>query len=223
MIARFVLAAGWLCVAQLATAETLLHRQAPGRTFGISSDTALLDDFGRPTSELVADKFTLAESADACRVNAWALYGGSDPFLDPPPPATETIRVRVYQDAAGLPGAVLQEELFLNPPRTWTGMFVALSPLRKEHLFELALSDCFAAEGGVSYWLEVAQVGDVQSRFRWENSNTPGEYAVQFPIGDPWHITTGSGQMAYELWTPEPCTGAMLALGFGVMLRRGKR
>jgi hypothetical protein len=203
----------------LAAADTLLHRQPPGRTFGISSDTEYLDDFNRPTGALIADKFMLAEGGAACRVNAWALYGGTNPILDPPPPATETIRVRFYADATGLPGDVLYEESFVNPPRSWTGMYVALSPLRKEYLFDLSLASCFQVEAGVGYWLEVAQIGDINSLFRWEHSNTAGGFAVQFPLGTPWRLSANPSQLAYELWTPEPCSGALLSLGLALCLR----
>ncbi len=206
-----------LC-ASAARGDVLLHRQAPGRTFGITSDTAWLNDGGTPTSSLIADKFSLASDAEICRVSAYGFFGGTG-VVDPGPPAVETLRVRFYDDSSGLPDSVDYELTIPDPSRTFTGQFINISGARQEYLYQLPLSHCFAAQGGENYWLEIAQIGDVNSRFRWENSNTAGEYAVQFPISSPWHVTTGSGQMAYELWTPEPGSGVLVGL-VGLMLRR---
>ncbi|MCK6457703.1 MAG: hypothetical protein L6Q92_14380, partial [Phycisphaerae bacterium] len=70
--------------------------------------------------------------------------------------------------------------------------------------------------------LEVSQVGDPFSTFRWEKSNG-GEFAVQNPIGVPWILMTGFNQMAYELWTPEPATGALGVLAWMIVARRTRR
>lgn len=206
----------------LVRADTLLHRQAPGHSFGITSDTAYLDDFGILRGALVADHFSIGTDASVCRVNAYVFFGGELPMLDPPPPATESIRIRFYSDADGLPGDPLQETTLLNPAHPWTGKYIALGPLRKEYLYELLLPQCFPVQGGIPYWIEISEISDPNSRFRWENSNTAGEFASQFPIGSPWRITTGSGQMAYELWTPEPCSGALLALGVAAISGRAE-
>lgn len=104
----------------------LLHRQAPSRTFGYVSDTSFRNNFGQPDSALVADRFQLAAGGEVCRVVAWAFFGGSYEPFDPPPPATETVRVRFYDESAGLPGAELLSQTFVDPPRAWTGAFVAL-------------------------------------------------------------------------------------------------
>ncbi len=205
-----------------ARADTLLHRQAPGRTFGVTSDSVFRDDFGNANSELLADKFT-GPAQPVCRVVWWSFYGSSLAQEVEPPPLSETLRIRFLSDAAGLPGALLWEEQFLNPLRQATGFSIATGPGPPEFKYQLEFSNCFAPVVGTAYWIEIAQLGDLNSRFRWENSNTAGEFAVQFPIGSPWHLTTGSGQMAYELRTPEPCSGALLAFLAGYLLWRGKR
>lgn len=183
--------------------EQVLHSQPPNRLFGYTSDTLVLDDFGNPTGQLIADRFVLNQTAEVTRASWFAFFGGMFE-LDPPPPATETVRVRFWSDAGGLPGVVLAEQSFENPSRTFTGFFVALSPARREYRYNVPLSPGFTAQAGTAYWIEVAQIGDVNSRFRWENSNG-GENAVQFPLGTPWRVTT-EGQMAYELRTPEPAS-----------------
>jgi len=208
----------------LVKADTLLHRQVPWPSSGVTSDTLYTDDVGHTTGAQLADSFSLAQPASICRINWWGFYGGFEEFMDPLPPATESMRVRFYTDSAGLPGEVLQESTFVNANRTWTGRFVALSPLRKEYLYQADLPQCLAVLNGTIYWLEVAQIGDVTSRFDWESSNIAGGFAQRFPLDEPWELSSPArSQLSYELWTPEPASGALLVLGCGFFLRRGKR
>ncbi len=201
-------------------ADTLLHRQAPSRGFGISSDTAYNDDFGQPTSALTADRFSLAQpTSAACRIVFWSFYGTSFAPTDPAPPLSETIRVRLYGESAGLPGDVLDEAFFIDPPRIATGFLVNEFPRRKEYRYQDELPTCWNLTANTNYWIEVAQVGDLESVFRWENSSG-GEFANQFPIGAPWHLSANPTQMAYEIRTPEPGSGALLVLGVAVIPRR---
>jgi hypothetical protein len=209
------------CVAS-ARADTLLHRQPPGRTFGVTSDTLFRDDSNNANSELIADKFP-GPQLPICRAVWWSFYGSSLAQQVEPPPLTETIRIRFYDDAGGLPGTVLWEEPFANPPRLATGFGIATGPGPPEFRYQVDFQHCFAPTVGAPYWIEIAQLGDLGSRFRWENSNTPGEFAVQFPIGTPWHLAASTAQMAYELRTPEPCSGALLLLGLVSCLRRRAR
>lgn len=101
-------------------ADILLHRQAPGRLFGAPSDTAYVDDFGSVTSALAADQFSILGEANICKIAAFAFFGGSSPLTDPGPPVSQIIRVRIYADAAGLPGLPAMEQYFANPTPIWT-------------------------------------------------------------------------------------------------------
>lgn len=216
------LVASVLLAVSSANADTLLHRQAPGRTFGITSDTLVLDDFGSPTSELLADAFNLSQSSTLRRVRFWGFYGSSFAQELEPPPLDETMRVRIYENADGLPGAVLYEAFVANPTRVATGISIPTGVGPLEYLYDAPLPSSFAVPANTNLWIEIAQFGDINSRFRWENSNTAGGFAVQFPIGTPWHVNP-NGQMAYELWTPEPYSGVLLGLGCACLLRRRAR
>ncbi|MCK6457261.1 MAG: hypothetical protein L6Q92_12130 [Phycisphaerae bacterium] len=219
-------AAVWLAglaAAQPAFAQdVLLHRQAPNRLGGISGDTAFYDDFGVLRGSIVADRFRLSAANTTHRVVFWAFYGNIDEDLDPVPPTVETIRVRFYVNAGGLPGELRYEEEFLNPPRVYTGFQVFGLPTRKEYRYDVTLSAGFPVAANTDFWLEVSQVGDPFSTFRWEKSNG-GEFAVQYPIGIPWNLVTGAGQFSYELWTPEPTTGALGVLAWMIVARRARR
>ncbi len=204
-------------------ADLVLHRQAPSRGFGISSDTEYANDFGNPTSALTADRFSLAQpTSAACRIVFWSFYGTSFAPTDPDPPLTETIRVRLYSESAGLPGEVLDEASFADPPRVFTGFLVNEFPRRKEYKYQVDLPTCWNLTANTNYWIEVAQVGDLDSVFRWENASG-GEFANQFPIGAPWRISTLVASMAYEIRTPEPGSGALLVFGVGFLLKRRRR
>jgi len=112
--------------------------------------------------------------------------------------------------------------MYTDPQRFWTGFMVNESPRRKEYQYQFELTTCWDLPGGTNYWIEIAQLGDQTSNMRWENSSG-GEHALRFPIDTPWRLSTSAVQMAYELRTPEPASGALLVLGIGFLLRRGKR
>jgi hypothetical protein len=210
---------GWPGAARGQVGDELLHAQPPNRLFGQTADTEFTDDFGNVTGALRADRFRLLrfDPVTVRRVVWWGFYGGLEEPVDPPPPDIETMRVRFYRHRISLPGELLFEETFINPTREWTGRIV--SSQRKEYRYEVWLTQGFEAQPLTFYWVEVAQIGDPTSRFRWENSDG-GEYAVQFPIGSPWQLNVGI-QLAYELWTPEPTSAALLGLGFiGAVMRR---
>jgi len=128
----------------------------------------------------------------------------------------------VYAENLGLPGEILAETVIPSPSRAWTGRFVGLAPVRREYQYEAILPQCFQVQRNIPYWIEISQVGDIQSRFRWESAN--GEnFAVRFPIDTPYRLITNVGELAYELWTPEPCSGALLTLAFARLLKRRAR
>jgi len=218
----FCLSTAFVCAAAHAATQTdiLLYRQAPDRGFGFESDTLATNDFGQPTAELVADTFSLAQPACIARVVGFGFYGGGDSILDPLPPVTETIRVRFYSDVAGLPGELLSEAIFLDSPREWTGATVGVSPRRKEYRYQFDLPLCFPADTETPYWIEIAQIGDADSLWRWESANG-GEFAVRFPIDTPYRIVHGLGQLAYELRTPE--LSSLNSVGLAVMVLLARR
>ncbi|MFO0974611.1 MAG: hypothetical protein U1A27_14395 [Phycisphaerae bacterium] len=198
-----------------ARGQLTLYQQLPDRNFGQASDTLFRSDSGPITASQVADDFAIPAGGSVCGVNWWGFYGGSFVQFDPPPPAgDETMRVRFYENAAGLPGAVLAEHTLLNPTRQWTGQMLMFdSPFRREYLYRAALPSCFAAAAGVTYWFEVVQVGDVNSYFRWETA-PPGNnrFAVLFPPGTPWRISGQPDDFAFRLLTPEPTGGFLMLL-----------
>lgn len=226
LIILSIASAGAVLSAQAAMAaeqtDIVLHQQAPGRTFGYASDSLYLNDSGQPFSELIADKFSLSQSLPVSRLKWFGFYGGTG-ILDPGPPQIEAFRIRILSDAQGLPGTSLVDQLVENQSRSWTGQLINIAAARREYVFEATLDACFVPQPTENYWLEISQRGDLESLFRWESSNTPGEFAFQAPIGTDYRLIEGLGQLAYELRTPEPYSGSLLGFGCACLLRRRAR
>jgi len=232
-IAPFLASAALACAVVPAFAGTIgwpegdpIISHVPGQSGGPAADTAFID-FGILTWQLEADDFVLSQAATLRRVSWYGFYGGT--FSPPEPaPATEVMRIRLYEarPSDGLPGAVLFEESFVDPLRIATGAYIILNNAHPEYLFQVDLTVPFQLAANVSHWIEIVQVGSMESYYRWEtgigdlngrafiNSNTPDWQPV------------GTSDLAFSLWTiPEPSSVRTLAsiVAMAVVLNRTRR
>ncbi len=203
----------------------LIYRQQPNRNFGFVSDTLFRDDFGQVQGSLYADRFQVPAAASLGQLVWYGHYGTPDQGFDPEPPLIESFRIRIWSQVSSpfpiqqLPNEVLYETTSDDVHRELTGLLVF--PGRREYRYLLDLPFTFSIQPGAPYWLEVAQIGDVNSVFRWESS-TGGERAFQFPVGSAWQLS-GGGQLAYELRVPEPGSIALMGLAVALVSRaRGR-
>lgn len=195
----------------------LIYSQAPDHLFALHSDTLFQDDFGQTIGELSADRFQLASgTSNGIGQLVWfGHYGTQNQGFDPDPPALESFRIRFYGQVNSpfpiqqLPSGVLYETSSDDVFRELTGGLV--SPGRREYRYVLDLPSTFWAQSGTPYWLEISQAGDVASAWRWETARG-GEYANQYPIGNPWALNSFGFQLAYQLRVPEPLTSSFMAL-----------
>ena len=204
----------------------LIYSQLPNRNFAYASDTAILNDFGQLDSEINADRFSLFSAAEIKQFVWWGVYG---PQLGPvqPPPTNESYRIRIYDQNGTFPpnlppANILYEVTVANPLREETAFLV--SGGFPEYRFVANLAQSIQLQGSTPYWLEISQLGDPQSYFRWETSPGAGALAYQHPEGTAWNV--GPGDVAYQLHIPEPLTGGMLALAVfseALRRRRGRR
>lgn len=174
---------------------------------GPGADTAF---YGGPDSvpewELSADYFELA-SPDSISLITWygfygSTFGGGS--WDPPH-GDEVMRIRFYDArlSDGLPGSVLFEESFLNPKREVTGMHTDDGQLL--YRFQTRLDVEFSALPDRRYWLEIVQVDDIDSCYRWSfgESNTTLAYFNLFYTD--WRYHEFQGGLAFTLESvPEP-------------------
>ncbi len=196
--------------------------QQPLPTGGPGADTDFLDDFGYPVWQVVADDILLPETAIIQHLVWWGFYGGTFSGSTEPPTGPETMRVRFYEARAsdGLPGETMYEESFLNPSRVATGQIIAANGAA-EYLFEADLTTPIQLDAGIPYWLEIVQVGDQDSHYRWEVSPGTGTpFAFINDLVPDWQRTTGTANVAFQLVTPEPETFVLLSFGFGLVSKR---
>lgn len=186
---------------------------------GPSSDTSFLNVFGQPYWQRLADDFTLSTPQDVTNVNFWGFYEADNP------PASETMRIRFYtaRQTDGLPGDLLKEESFQSPSREWTGRWIGVGIIPREYFYQITLASPVAFLAGEKYWLEVVQIGDISTKFRWESSVSENDgHAFINPGVIDWRSTLpgGSADLAFQLITPEPTYLTLLALGVFVCARR---
>jgi len=181
--------------------------QPPNLGGGIGADTAFYEVIGFPEVwQLVADNVRVNESATVRQVTWWGFYGGNFDGSTDPPVGDEYMRVRFYAPRPndGLPdnSAILYEETFLNATRVATGRVIfGGSP---EFRYEADLSTAFLLQANTLYWLEIAQLGDVDSHYRWEYGTgvIPGRANSNHIVPD-WIFNNGG--FAFQLSSvPEP-------------------
>ena len=196
--------------------------QPPNQLGNSLSDTSWSAGGTSPDSQQLADDFMLDTPATVRQVTWWGSYFGG------PPQTNETFRIRCYEADPGnaLPGNVLSESTVFDPPRQATGLFVAGLGVRlAEYVFEATLATPISLSPNVPYWLEIAQFGDPDSGFAWEDSSVnQNGFAFQSPSGSQWQLTSSTADLAFQLSTaPEPGPLALVALGFGLAGNRSKR
>lgn len=163
-----------------------------------------------------ADDFRLSEPATVTHVNWWGFH-----FENVAPP-DETMRIRLYtvRLSDGLPGDLLFEESFANPDRIDTGREIVIGGGPREYRYQAALGAPIDLDPGVEYWIEIVQVGDPNSGFRWELSRaeTNGRAYWNNLVPD-WTRGTATSDLAFQLVIPEPITASMLLVGLAFASR----
>jgi len=199
---------------------TVLVDHQPHRSGGPNADTDYLDYFGSPTWQRLADDFVLAAPATIHRVRWWGFYHMDNP------PDEEEFRVSVYgaRTSDGLPDEtnVLVEQSFLDPTRTGTGWSIPVPVGPEEKLFDVELSSPWQLPANTPLWLEVTQIGDQETAFRWEFSlaDQTGFAFINPLTVDWWHTQSITGDTAFQLiGVPEP--GTLSVLVIGIVLTRG--
>jgi hypothetical protein len=208
-------------LAPAAHAQIILVDHLPHPYGGLASDTLFCVPFGQPVWQRVADNFMPASPDHAVALSFWGFYNEDNP------PQSETFRLRIYgsRSSDGLPddNIILSETTVQNPPRTWTGAFIGVGILPKEYRFEASFAAPVSLDAATQYWLEVAQIGDLTTAFRWEDSVAVLDgVATINTIHNYWQATfpNGPADAAFQLISPEPASLAMLAMGFDCLWRR---
>jgi hypothetical protein len=174
----------------------------------------------------IADDVMLAQSAEIGMIRWWGFYSEAMPQPD------ELMRIRFYgsraSDALPDEANVVYEETFTNPTRVATGRIVLVDEGPPEYLFNAQLTTPVSLASGLRYWLEIVQVGDIDSRFRWEFSPTSDGSGDAFvnPTTVDWRssLPYATTDDAYQLIAiPEPTAlGLFLCVLFFAGRRRSR-
>ncbi|MFO0973212.1 MAG: hypothetical protein U1A27_07225 [Phycisphaerae bacterium] len=188
--------------------------QTPIPTGGGGADSEYLFN-GHPFSTFSADDFQVGAPTAVGKVVWWGCYDGDNP------PTPESMRIRVYSDLAGLPGAPSGDVTLLNPTRQWTGRIVSFGVGPREYRFEATLDAPISLPAAGRYWLEVSQVGSLESTFIWQYSLTDfTSFAFMTPGSAVWRLSVAAVDLAFQLYVPEPGSAALVLLALGAMRRR---
>ena len=200
----------------------IIFDQPPSPGYAAPSDTDYYAGFYGRVWERLADNFSLPTDRSIEHISWWGCYGAGG-YPTHPPPGDEYMRVRIYSPRAsdGLPGDVLYEQTILNVNRTATGRIVGMPGSPPEYRFDLDLAAPFDAIVGATYWLEIVQLGDSDSTFRWEDAtNNPDWLAFTNSNFPDWQLNPG-GSLAFQLSdVPEPHAVVLFGLGFFAVARR---
>lgn len=198
----------------------------PTNVGGLASDT-LFTEF--PGWQRVADDFTLSQAAIIERIVFHGFH-----HMNIQPVANEDFRIRVYDQRPGdlLPGDVVYEQSFSSVPRTWTGRFVLVSGAPQEFQYTVDLAFPLELPAATAFWLEVVQVGDLNSRFRWESSSfsmpqTGQAFVNPLTANMDWESTfpASHSNTSFQLigYVPEPSSFALVAIASVALIRRRSR
>lgn len=201
----------WEEIIRGAGGEIVVDHQ-PHNTGGFGADTLYQENqFLPPTWQLLADDVLLTQPAVIGSVVFWGFY-----HFDSLPTGDEVFRVRLYDPRSddGLPGGAVYETQILNPPRAATGRFIATSGGPMEYRFVAVLPVTMSIDADSPYWLEIVQLGGIDSHFRWEFSRTGETNGQVFNndfVGDWTHTVAATSDTAYQLiMIPEPGTGLLV-------------
>lgn len=210
----------WVAVGAVPVSATIIVDHQPHPFGGSPSDTELYDNSENPSWQRSADEVMLSEPATVSRITAWGFY-----HLDNPP-ANETFRLAFYPARAdGLPDEsnVHWQQYVDNPTRKATGQIIVEGYFPHEYFFEFDLSSPVNLEAGTLYWLEIGQIGDVETRFVWEDSVTIRDgFAFRNPATNGWRHTINSpNTLAFQLhMIPEPSMASFFLSSLGLALAR---
>lgn len=190
--------------------------QSPDLYGGPTSDTDFYDVSGRRLWQREADNIVLAQEAEISHLKWYGFYGGDGTPVTPPPnPESFEIRILAARPGDGLPDeqSVLFDQSYLNPQRLPTGrVLIAVGGQPPEQMYDVDIGPPLHLIGGQIYWLEIVQLDDASTMFRWEDGDGLVDgHSFKNPLTGGWYGVTYESFSFQLSSVPEPW-------GFGVLL-----
>lgn len=201
----------------------LVWEQTPSQYAGPASDSDCLHPLsGKRVWVFYADDVFLDRDALISRVTWQGLYDRDNP------PDDEVMRLRISdaRPSDQLPGSVVYEELTTNHTRDATGRTMAASVSAREFTYAMDLSKLVLLEAEERYWIEITQIGCVESAFRLVHAY-PEELAPAFvsTFAADWTESESYLGTSFQLWAavPEPGSAMLVCMAIGAgLVRRGR-
>ncbi|HPF36998.1 MAG TPA: PEP-CTERM sorting domain-containing protein [Phycisphaerae bacterium] len=204
--------------------DLIVFDRQPSRVGGGASDTLFRDMFGQSVFQRVADDVRFDSAVALGQLRWWGFYDQDNP------PAQETFRIRFYgaRSGDGLPdeSQIVFEQTVDTPDRSATGetVFVGVDP--DEYVYKVDFTSPITLAADAPYWLEIIQIGDIDTFFRWEFSGgaAPISLAVNNSASNGWFESVLDADNAFQLIAvPEPAASSLLMAIIGLAAFRRRR
>jgi hypothetical protein len=167
---------------------------------------------------LTADDFSIAVNETVRSVSWQGAYA-----FDGTAPAVDDFEIRVYDNDAGSPGALLQTFAPGNAvARTAVGLLGTLT----EYSYTADLGAGFAVSAGTTYWLMIGNdtTGD-NDNWYWSVQTGGGNVHISLDDGLSWGVTTPRAAAYFTLdnanvVVPEPASLLLVGMGVAAAVRR---
>lgn len=192
-----------------AAESNILVDHRPTRRGGPAADTEFINMVGAPSWQQEADDFSLSSPSAIATITAWGFYDQDNP------PVIETMRIRFYDSRPGdgFPGNVLYEQEFSSFSREATGHIVADHDGLREYFYTFDLPAPVVLDAATPYWIELVQIGDVSTAFRWEASSGGDRSRVFINPFFPDWTPAGGADLAFQLFAlPEPASFVLVSI-----------
>ena len=189
---------------------------APIFTQSVAPDSAFPSE--REFDTLLADDFTLPGNEVIRSVSWLGAYA-----FDGTAPAVDDFQIRLYADAAGSPGALLQSfsvgDAVARAAVGMVGPFITYG-------YTADLGAGFGATAGSTYWLMIADdtTGD-NDNWYWAVKTGPGNVQLSVDDGGSWSPTLVAAETHFVLddenvSIPEPASFLLVGIGVAAAARR---
>lgn len=204
-----------------ASAAVLVDQTPFGTTNAYFSDGVP----GQWYDQAIADDFTVSGLPVEITKITW--WGASENFIFPDLTNFSSWWIRIYNDAAGLPGG---QVFSLNVPKAATNpTYTGVNGTWGGHIYRQDVGGLLVFLMPGTYWLHIGSVNINPNDDAWAWSQSQNNYNNTFAFGPPggaWTISQGGGDLTFMIEgnvIPEPATLFAVGVGLAALAARRRR